>query len=36
MPTPESNHILWILWHMGRMEDSCDLPQKPVPLVMLV
>jgi hypothetical protein len=21
MPTPESNHILWILWHMGRMED---------------
>jgi len=21
MPTPDSNHILWILWHMGRMED---------------
>tara|TARA_B100000029_G_scaffold411983_1_gene414523 strand:- start:134 stop:670 length:537 start_codon:yes stop_codon:yes gene_type:complete len=21
MPTLESNHILWILWHMGRMED---------------
>ena len=21
MPTPQSNHILWILWHMGRMED---------------
>ncbi|GIT17572.1 MAG: hypothetical protein CM1200mP39_03780 [Dehalococcoidia bacterium] len=21
MPTPESNHILWILWHIGRMED---------------
>ena len=21
MPTPESNHIMWILWHMGRMED---------------
>lgn len=21
MPSPESNHILWILWHMGRMED---------------
>ena len=21
MPTPISNHILWILWHMGRMED---------------
>lgn len=21
MPTSESNHILWILWHMGRMED---------------
>ena len=21
MPTPESNHSLWILWHMGRMED---------------
>ena len=21
MPTPGSNHILWILWHMGRMED---------------
>ena len=21
MPAPESNHILWILWHMGRMED---------------
>jgi hypothetical protein len=21
MPTPQSNHILWILWHIGRMED---------------
>jgi hypothetical protein len=21
MPTPVSNHILWTLWHMGRMED---------------
>ncbi|MEC9293504.1 MAG: DinB family protein [Chloroflexota bacterium] len=21
MPTPRSNHILWILWHIGRMED---------------
>ena len=21
MPTHESNHILWILWHIGRMED---------------
>ena len=21
MPTPESNHILWILWHIGRVED---------------
>jgi hypothetical protein len=21
MPTPQSNHVLWILWHMGRMED---------------
>ena len=21
MPTPKSNHILWILWHIGRMED---------------
>ncbi len=21
MPTPNSNHILWTLWHMGRMED---------------
>jgi len=21
MPTADSNHILWILWHMGRMED---------------
>jgi hypothetical protein len=22
MPTPDSNHILWTLWHMGRMEDQ--------------
>ena len=21
MPAPVSNHILWTLWHMGRMED---------------
>ncbi len=21
MPTPDSNHIMWTLWHMGRMED---------------
>ncbi len=21
MPTPNSNHVLWIVWHMGRMED---------------
>ena len=21
MPTPESNHILWIIWHMDRMKD---------------
>jgi len=21
MPTPVSGHILWTLWHMGRMED---------------
>ncbi len=24
-PSPNANHILWILWHMGRMEDMWGL-----------
>ena len=25
MPTPDSNHILWILWHMARMGDHLSI-----------
>tara|TARA_Y100001949_G_C15919294_1_gene300454 strand:- start:258 stop:464 length:207 start_codon:yes stop_codon:yes gene_type:complete len=26
MPTPESNHILWILWHIGRKITKRKMP----------